>query len=138
MHSSSEAIYFDKVVSEIDSTKGNKEALRHLVTHLREGFLKVNVCLIDGNARASIGVGEEASEKKLFYNNFMLEPEHEYQHKFNLEVFGNGDTKYQMMIMGRNGHGKYCCMHCRRKKSDWSLCHNENEVTETCSTEFPL
>ena len=35
-----------------------------------------------------------------------------------------------MMLMGRNGYEKYCCLQCKNKKSEWCLYYYQNKVTE--------
>ena len=63
----------------------------------------------------SIGTHEESSAKKLFFNNFTQDNACDPAHKFTLEVFGDGDIKYQTMISGVNVHKKYWCMCCKAK-----------------------
>ena len=59
LFSSSEAIYFDEVVGEIDSSKDDIEALRPLAFILRNGFLNCNICSPTGNMHMSIGMHEK-------------------------------------------------------------------------------
>ena len=92
-HSFSEAVYFYEVVGEIDSTKDDTEVVWPLAIHLREGFLGCNIFSITVNMCTFIEAHKETCEKKLFQNHFISEPGHEHQHKFNLELFGNGYTK---------------------------------------------
>ena len=86
--SSSDAIYFDEVVGEIESSKDGTELLRPLSIHFMEGFLNFNSFSMTGSMHMSIRRHEEMSEKKLFFNYFMLEPACEQKCKLTLEVFG--------------------------------------------------
>ena len=45
--------------------------------------------------------GEES-----FFNHVALESDYEHLHKFALELFTNGNVKYPMMLIGRNGYEK--------------------------------
>ena len=45
--------------------------------------------------------------EEIFFNYLMLESDYENLHKFELELFSNGDTKHQMIIMWRNGYEKH-------------------------------
>ena len=133
-----EPYYMDKVVGEIDSTKDEVDILRPLTAKLKEGFLRCNISHVTGNIPIFIAEHKDTKKRKVFFtNNTLSNPYYTGRFKYTLELNGNGDIKYDMMLMGRSGYDKAWCMYCQKSKKEWTEFHLQNRPTESTCDYFP-
>ena len=132
------AYYLDEVVGKIDSSEDKLDILRPLANKLKDGFLRCNVSQVTGNIPVTIGLHKETNERKVFFNTSITDDYYAGIYSYDIELNGNGDLKYDMMMLGRESYEKSWCLYCRESKANWAKFHLQNEVTENTADHFPI
>ena len=96
----------DEVIREIDDSQNKVDILKVLALKLKEGILKTNISKSTSNIRITIALNNETQKRKVFFTYYQLPNNYIGIFKCDLEVNGNGDLKYDMIMLGRSGYNK--------------------------------